>query len=501
MTTKITLIGASSPCDSKTWDNIPWEGVKAHVFRLQMRIAKATRERKFGKVKALQRILTHSFYSKCLAVKQVTSNTGKNTPGIDGEIWRTNLQKIRAVNSIKRKGYKPLPLKRIYIPKKQGNKKRPLSIPVMKDRAMQAIWLLALYPVAEEKVDPNSYGFRAKRSAQDAIEQCFVVLGRKRSAKFILEGDIKSCFDRISHEWLLKNIPMDKVILQKFLKAQFMEDGKLYPVTAGIPQGGIISPCLTLFTLSGLEDRLKSQNERIRNKEKINFIVYADDFVITAASEELLNKKIIPIVGEFLAERGLELSKEKTRITHVEKGFDFLGFNLRKYHNGKMMIKPSKGNIRSFLREIKETTKSNIPLQTDKLIYLLNPKITGWSNYYKSVVSSKIFSTVDSSIYKALNSWAKHRHPNKGGPWITKKYFTRYGLSNWRFYSNTKGKDGKIKPIYLRRAIDTKIKRHVKIRGAATPFNPEFKEYFEARDRKVVLPYFMSLLGRDNLPY
>jgi RNA-directed DNA polymerase len=296
MTTKTTLIGASSPCDSNAWGDIPWKRAKAHVFRLQMRIAKATREGRFGKVKALQRILTHSFYSKCLAVKQITSNTGKNTPGIDGEIWRTNLQKIKAVGSLKRRGYKPLPLKRIYIPKKQGNKKRPLSIPVMKDRAMQAIWLLALYPVAEERVDPNSYGFRAKRSAQDAIEQCFVALGRKRSAKFVLEGDIKSCFDLISHDWLLKNIPMDKVILQKFLKAQFMEDGKLYPVTAGIPQGGIISPCLTLITLAGLETLLKSKDERIRKKEKINFIAYADDFVITAATEELLNKKVIPIM-------------------------------------------------------------------------------------------------------------------------------------------------------------------------------------------------------------
>lgn len=207
--------------------------------------------------------------------------------------------------------------------------------------------------------------------------------------------------------------------------------------------------------------------------------------IITAASEELLGKKVIPIIDKFLAERGLELSKEKTKITHVEKGFDFLGFNIRKYNNGKMLIKPCKGNIRSFLLEIRTLIKSNIPLQTDKLIYLLNSKITGWSNYYKSVVSSKVFSMVDSSIYKALSSWAKHRHPNKGGPWITKKYFTRHGLSNWRFYSSVKEKNGKIKLIYLRRAVDTKIRRHVKIQCAATPFNPDFKEYFKIRDRKV----------------
>ena len=209
----------------------------------------------------------------------------------------------------------------------------------------------------------------------------------------------------------------------------------------------------------------------------------------------MLNKKIIPIIDKFLAERGLELSKEKTRITHVEKGFDFLGFNIRKYNNGKMMIKASKGNVRSFLQEIRDTIKSNIPLQTDKLIHLLNSKITGWSNYYKSVVSSEIFSMVDSGIYKALSSWAKHRHPNKGGPWTTKKYFTTYGLSNWRFYSSAKDKDGKIKPVYLRRAIDTKIRRHVKIRGVATPFNPEFKEYFEIRDKKVFAPDFSDVTG------
>ena len=239
MTTKTLLIGASSTCYSTTWERIPRLKAEKQVFRLQVRIAKAMRKGKLGRVKALQRILTHSFYARYLAVKQVTSNDGKKTPGIDGKIWQTNPQKLRAIESLKRRGYKPLPLRRIYIPKKQTNKKRPLSIPVMKDRAMQALWLLALYPIAEEMTDRNSYGFRAKRSAQDAIEQCFVAVGRKRSAQFILEGDIKSCFDQISHDWLLENIPMDKVVLKKFLKAKFMEKGRLYPVNAGIPQGGL----------------------------------------------------------------------------------------------------------------------------------------------------------------------------------------------------------------------------------------------------------------------
>ena len=499
MTTNNDLIGASSPCNPATWDNIPVTKAKKHVFRLQVRIAKAMKERKFGRAKSLQRILTHSFYGKFLAVKQVTSNKGKDTPGVDGKIWRTNLQKIRAVQTLKRRGYKPLPLRRIYIPKKQ-NKKRPLSIPVMKDRAMQALWLLALYPIAEEMVDPNSYGFRAKRSAQDAIEQCFIVLGRGISGQFILEGDIKDCFNQISHDWLLKNVLMDKVILQKFLKTKYSEKGRLHSVNAGIPQGGTISPCLTLITLSGLENKLRSEKARTRKQEKINFISYADDFVITAANEDLLNNKVVPLIKEFLAERGLALSEEKTKITHISKGFDFLGFNIRKY-NGKLLIKPSKGNIKSFLKEIKETIKSNIPLQTDRLIHLLNPKIIGWSNYYKSVVSSKIFSYVDHRTFKALISWINHRHPNKGKRWTVKKYFTSYRLSNWRFHAKVKDKDGEVTTLYLKRAADTKIKRHIKIRSVANPFDPEFKGYFENLGKFRRLPSASILLGSAELPY
>lgn len=229
---------------------------------------------------------------------------------------------------------------------------------------------------------------------------------------------------------------------------------------------------------------LISTNERTRNKEKINFISYADDFVITAASEEVLNKKVMPIVKVFLVERGLTLSEEKTRITHITQGFDFLGFNIRKYNNGRVFTKPSKENIRNFLYEIKQVVKANIPLVTDKLIHLLNPKITGWCNYYRNVVSSKIFSYIDSRIYKLLDSWAHHRHSNKGKRWRVKKYFTRCRLSNWRFYAEVKDKSGDKTLLYLKRASDTKIRRHIKIHGCATPFNPEFEEYFNLRESR-----------------
>lgn len=277
-------VGASSTIRHSDWDSIPWSQAKAQVFRFQMRIAKAEREGRRGRIKALQRLLTTSFYGKCIAIKRVTSSTGGKTPGVDGIILKTPKQKMDAALDLRSRGYNPLPLKRIYIPKKSG-KLRPLSIPTIKDRAMQAVWHAALVPIAEEKADPNAYGFRPKRSAHDAIEQCFKMLAKRNSATCIFEGDIRSCFDQISHEWLLDNVPMNKTILRKFLKAGFMENGKHYSTNLGTPQGGIISPTLAVIALSGLETKLVSTRKRQRDKEKIHMIAYADDFIVTAASE------------------------------------------------------------------------------------------------------------------------------------------------------------------------------------------------------------------------
>src|SRR5437879_13524196 len=220
------------------WHAIDWESANHTVRRLQARIVKATKEERWGKVKALQRLLTHSFSGKALAVRRVTENQGKNTPGVDRMVWNTPHKKINAIYSLRQRDYHPQPLRRIYIPKKNG-KKRPLGIPVMKCRSMQALYLLALDPVAETTADPDSYGFRPGRSTADAIEQCFNVLGKRASPQWILEGDIKGCFDAISHEWLLTHIPMEKAILSKWLKAGYMEQHILYPTEAGTPQGGL----------------------------------------------------------------------------------------------------------------------------------------------------------------------------------------------------------------------------------------------------------------------
>lgn len=409
MTARDLLATGAPAANESTWKTINWSQAEFNVRRLQMRIAKAYREGKRGKVKALQWLLTCSHDAKLLAVKRVTENRGAKTPGIDNIVWRTARQKIKAVSALKRHGYQPQPLRRIYIPKKQPGKYRPLSIPTMICRAQQALHLLALEPIAETMADKNAYGFRPYRSTADAIEQCFKLLARKSSAQYILEGDIQSCFDTISHSWLLNNVPMDKGMLAKWLAAGYIENGKFNETESGTPQGGIISPSLLVITLRGMEQAIKAAT---KPQDKVNLCVYADDFIITGATPEILTNKVRPVVESFLAERGLTLSPTKTRLSHIEEGFDFLGANIRKY-NGKLICKPAKPNVLAFLRDTRQTIKSNASAKTENLIRLLNPKIRGWANYHQHICSKQTFSKANYYIFESLWRWAKRRHPKK----------------------------------------------------------------------------------------
>lgn len=458
------------------WKAINWQIVEDQVRRLQLRIAKAIKLGRYAKAKALQWLLTHSFFAKLLAIKQVTQNSGKRTAGIDGIIWKTDRQKIKASNELRRKGYKAQPLRRIYIPKKNG-KLRPLGIPTKADRAQQALHLMGLMPIAEILADENSYGFRPKRSTHDAIQQCFTLLAREASAEWVLEGDIKSCFDKISHNWLQNQFMMDKTILKQWLEAGFMEEKIFHPTEEGTPQGGIASPTLANIVLDGLEKLILSVTIK---GDKINFVRYTDDFICTASSKETLEKKVQPAIINFLKERGLELSLEKTKITHINDGFDFLGFNVRKY-NKKLLIKPSSASVKKFSESIRETIQKLGNTTTAKLISCLNSKIRGWTNYYRSCVAKEIFNDIDKVVFDTLWAMLKKKHPNKNISWIRNKYFTRIGSRTWCFFCKVSTKIER-KCYNLIKAVDTKIRRHIKIRGKATPFDAEYKDYFTERE-------------------
>lgn len=492
--TVTTQAGAASH-DTLNWHAIDWQKVHTNVRRLQVRIVKATQEGKWGKVKSLQRLLTRSFSAKALAVKRVTENTGKNTPGVDGVTWSTPEEKAEAVESLNQRGYKPQPLRRIYIPKDAtGQTVRPLGIPIMKDRAMQALYLLSVDPVAETCADKNSYGFRKERNCADAIEQCFAVLSRKNSAEWVLEGDIRACFDTIDHNWLLEHIPMERQILSRWLETGYMEKGQWFSTTEGTPQGGIISPVLANLTLDGIE-RLFQEHfpKRTRQGEfKVNLVRYADDFIITGRSRELLEEEVKPLISAFLRERGLELSEKKTHITHIDDGFDFLGQNLRKY-KGKLLIKPSKKNLKTFLDKVRYLIRTNKHTKPAQLIYMLNHQIRGWTMYHRHVVSRKVFERVDREIFIALWRWAKYRHPNKGRKWIKQRYFKRVGSWGWVFYGEHYGQEYR-----LMRARSVKIQRHTKIRYDANPYDPDWEIYFEKR---LGLKMANNLRGRRQLLY
>jgi len=346
--------------------------------------------------------------------------------------------------------------------------RRPLGIPTMSDWAMQALYLLALDPIAETTGDPNSYGFRQLRSTADAIEQCFSTLSKAASAEWVLEGDIKSCFDRISHDWILAHIPMDKAILRKWLKAGYMEKNILHPTEEGTPQGGIISPVTANMVLDGLEQRLRdafpqriTQGGRLIST-KVNLIRFADDFVITGRSREQLETDVKPLVERFMRERGLELSPEKTVVTHISDGFDFLAQNVRKY-NGKMLIKPSAKSIRSFLRKVRGIIRTSKGVAAGILIDRLNPLIKGWAMYHRHVVSAEVFNAVDNAIWHSLWRWAKRRHPHKGARWVKDKYFHQVGDRNGVFSGERMDGKGMIQTVHLMRAAGVHIKRHIKI--------------------------------------
>lgn len=466
------------------WMSIDWHQVHRNVRGMQLRIAKATQAGNWRKVKALQRLLTRSFSAKALAVKRVTENQGKRTAGVDRVLWTTPNQRWEAISSLDRRGYKPRPLRRVFIPKANG-KERPLGIPTMKDRAMQALYLLALEPVVECTSDPNSYGFRQGRSTHDAMGQNYICLAKQYSPEWVLEADIKGCFDHIDHAWLETHVPMDRAILRKWLKSGILYQGRHEPTEEGTPQGGIISPTLANVALNGLEMELRKHLRDIlghtRNQQaKVNVIRYADDFVITGSTKEVLVELVKPWVQEFLVARGLELSDEKSRVTHIDAGFDFLGWNFRKY-SGKLLIKPSRKNVQAFYKKVKGILDDHKTVSQDVLVEMLNPVLRGWANYHHPVVAKEVFTRLDALIFRAIWRWARRRHTNKGAKWVRKRYFHSIGSRNWVFAVARDGTGPEATMLELYQLASTPIVRHVKVRGTFNPFDLTQEQYVEKR--------------------
>jgi len=491
----VFILQAAQYRQSELWFNLNWKSACEKVRSLQNRIVKSVRNGEWRKAKRLCYLLTRSFAARALAVKRVTENKGKKTAGIDGILWITPGQKMRAIETIADwKGYRPKALKRIRIPKKSKNQTRPLSIPTMEDRARQALQLLALQPIAETLADVNSYGFRKKRRCADAIDQIFKILRQKGSSQWILEADIKGFFDNIDFDWILQHIPMNKKVLKAWLTCGFIEGGKRFPTTEGVPQGGIISPVIGNMVLDGLEAIVcGSRNYKRRNG--INFVRYADDFIVTAKTKEVLEDDIIPRINAFLKVRGVQLSEQKTRVTHISHGFDFLGQTVRKYRHqdgelGKIQIEPSKQSMESIKNKVKTICNSSGQLTQAQLIGRLNPVLRGWANYHRHIICGKAYSQVTRYVWFRLMRWGKSRHPTKSGLWMARRYFGYARGSTWAFKDKVTGK------TLIRLNNDIQTYRHIKIKGTANPFDTQWSGYFQDREKSIKMKSVNNYIGK-----
>lgn len=462
---------------------IDWSGIEHHVFRLQRQLANAVEHHNRKAARHYKWLIRNSRNVRMLVIRTVTQeNKGRKTPGVDGKTYMTPEARKELLELVSLRK-KPLPVRRVYIKKKNG-KQRPLGIPSIHDRVCQAIHKMAMEPEWDIQFEPNSYGFRPSRSTWDAVEQIFVMLSQKKSPQWVIEGDIKGFFDHVDHEKLLvKLAPEDRPFIRRILKAPIIEPDKgRVPSFRGTPQGGIISPILANIALHGMEEELREQALQMgfgysRRTPGINIVRYADDFVISCKTKEQA-ESFIPVVAQWLREAaGVELSLKKTKITHIDEGFDFLGFNVRKY-SGKLLIKPSKDSKLSILQKVKELLNSNKTAKVETIIRTLNPLIRGWANYYSSGVSKEIFSYCDYRIHEMLWQWAKRRHPMKNAKWIKAKYFSRHGNRDWMFTS------GKYDIFHM---SDVPIIRHIKVQGNRSPYRANDGDYFDQRHKQLLL--------------
>jgi RNA-directed DNA polymerase len=485
------------------WNDINWRKLERNVFKLQKRIYQASNRGDVKLLRRLQKLLISSWAAKALAIRRVTQdNRGKKTAGVDGVKSLTPKQRFALINKISL-GCKVKPTRRVWIPKPGTDEERPLGIPTMEDRALQALVKLVLEPEWEARFEPNSYGFRPGRSCHDAIGAIFCAVNKK--SKYVLDADISKCFDRINHDALLKKLntyPTLRRQIRAWLKAGVMDGNNLFPTDEGTPQGGVISPLLANVALHGIEElimglapKFEMRDSRgwtygLRDKLKsISLIRYADDFVVLHEDIEVVKLCQVEI-EKWLSGIGLELKPSKTRLAHTlnklddeKPGFNFLGFNIRQFpvgkHNSsrvkgkilgfKTIITPSKESQKKHYRQVAEVINESRGLNQATLIRKLSPIIRGWCNYFSTVVSQRVFERLWHLVFWKLLKWGRHRHRNKGRGWIRRKYFKTVEGNNWAFVTG-EGND----LLELIQHSSTEIKRYVKVKGMASPYDGDW---------------------------
>jgi RNA-directed DNA polymerase len=479
--------------DDLDWGSIDWPEVEDEVRRLRQRIFTASQAGDLAKVRNLQKLMLRSRANALVSVRRVTElNAGRKTAGVDGRVVVTAPGKAALADRVRRRGdaCAAQPVKRVYIPKANG-KQRPLGIPVIVDRVRQAQAANALEPEWEARFEPRSYGFRPGRGCHDAIEAIFhVARGPNPSRRWVLDADLAAAFDRINHDLLLAQLgtfPAREQVRQ-WLKAGVVEQGRFTPTEEGTPQGGVISPVLLNVALHGME---QAAGVRYRTAGAYAgdtvpgapvLIRYADDLVALCRSQEQA-EQVKARLAEWLAPRGLVFNEDKTRIVNLDDGFDFLGFTVRRF-NGKLLIKPSKAAVRRHRQRLRAEMLSLRGANAVMVLQRLVPIVRGWSAYYRTVVSSELFSALDRYLWRLIYKWAKHSHPKKSKRWIVNRYFGRFNKSRqdrWVFGDRDSG-------AYLVKHAWTKIVRHQMVKGRSSRDDPALVEYWASRRRRAAPP-------------
>lgn len=467
-------IGADEPLAD--WHSIEWKLVEERVRNLRQRIFRAVKNGQWKKARSLMKLMLRSYSNLLLSVRKITQrNRGKKTPGIDRCVVLTPTARVKLVKEmLEVKAWRVQPAVRLYIPKPGTDKRRPLGILTIKNRVAQAVVKNALEPGWEARFEPRSYGFRPGRSVHDAISQCFRRLNRHCTHRWILDADIRSAFDMISHNFIIEKLGKIPAIgiIKQWLRAGYVEN-EIYNATEyGVQQGGVISPVLANVALDGMEELLGN---------KYGFIRYADDFVVTARSKEDL-VRIKPTIEQWLALRGLALNEEKTRIVSINEGFDFLSFNIRHYRQ-KCIIKPQKEKVLHFLQSARDWFKINKTATAAEVIEHFNLILSGWAQYYRCVNSKKTFCYVHSQFWKMLWNWCLRRHPKKSKAWVMNRYFESFDGKKWTFYAFVQGASGMTK-TFLFDMSRLAIQRHVQVKGASSPDDPDLRDYWKSRKER-----------------